>query len=272
VVFGMTFVPRASFAWKTYRRLVRTHTQFFSPPAVLPETDILKLCNLPVPFPGVPNESCPTIVIDLHMPEEDLWNGVEPKARKMIRHAIRENVQVGELQLSEEAWNAFLAAYWRLRNRKRNAGALGVGQIGELVETGRFTMTTSCDANGNTLSWHTYIRSADRVRLLNTVSAIDPARDSHWNNMVGRAHRLHHWRDMLHFKSEGIRTYDLGGVYCGTEDAEQLNIAKFKKSFGGKPAKTFDALLPLTVKGRIALSLVAMIGAEARAGSPGGAV
>ena len=270
MVFGMTFVPRPSYAWKTYRRLVRTHTQFFSAPDVLPETDILKLCNLSAPFPGVANDSCPTIVIDLHMPEEDLWNAVEPKTRKVIRQATREGIQIGQPQLSEETWKSFLAAYWKLWSRKQNAGALGVGQISELIETGRFTMTTSRDMNENTLSWHTYIRSADRVRLLNTVSAIDPARDTQWNNMVGRAHRLHHWQDMLLFKRDGIRTYDLGGVYCGTNDTEQLNIARFKKSFGGGPAKTFDAILPLTTMGRIALSLVGMIGAEARAGGPGG--
>ena len=268
----MTFVPQASFAWKTYRRLVRTHTQFFSAPDALPETDILKLCNLPAPFPGVLNERCPTIVIDLHMPEEDLWNAVGPKTRKAIRQAQRDRIQVGKVsELSEKDWFDFLSAYRKLLGRKQKAGALGVGQIGELIKKGNFAMTVSRDPSGNVLSWHTYIRCDGHVRLLNTISAIDPARDTQWNNLVGRAHRLHHWQDMLLFKSEGIRTYDLGGVYCGTEDTEQLNIANFKKSFGGAPAETFDAVLPLTAKGRIALSLVAMIGAEARAGGPGGA-
>ena len=127
-------------------------------------------------------------------------------------------------------------------------------------------MTTSRDANGNVLSWHSYVCCLGQVRLLNTISGVDPSRDTQWNNLVGRAHRLHHWKDMLFFKEEGAKTYDLGGVYRGTEDQEQANIARFKTSFGGQPAETYDAVLPLTVKGSIALSFLSRVGAEARFG------
>jgi hypothetical protein len=104
------------------------------------------------------------------------------------------------------------------------------------------------------------------VRLHTTISDMDSSRDTQWNNMVGRAHRLHHWQDMLRFKAEGIETYDFGGVYRGTGDQEQMNIARFKKAFGGGFADTYDAVVPLTLKGRLALSLVAHISAEMRAG------
>jgi hypothetical protein len=262
----MSFVPKASLAWRMYRRLVRTQVNFFAPPATFPRVDILKLLNLPAPFPNVSNESLPTVVIDLRQTEEALWNGVEPKTRKVIRQAARDGVEVVPVPLSAENWNEFHTAYEKLRSRKKAADPLGVGQIGELIERGFFVLTVSRDANRNVLSWHGYIRCGDRARLINTVSAIDPARDSQWNNQVGRAHRLHHWKDMLSFKEEGIATYDLGGVYRGTADQEQINIAKFKTSFGGEPAETYDAVLPLTAKGRLALSLLAKIGAEARSG------
>jgi hypothetical protein len=71
---------------------------------------------------------------------------------------------------------------------------------------------------------------------------------------------------MLSFKQEGLAIYDLGGVYRGTEDQEQINIARFKTSFGGEPAETYDAVLPLTFKGRFAMALLAKVGAEARSG------
>ena len=263
---SMPFVPKASFAWRTYRRLVRTQVLFFAPPDAFPRVDILKLCNLPAPFPGVSNASLPTVVIDLRQPEDALWNGVEPKTRKVIRQAARDGVEVERVQLSAENWNEFHAAYQKLRGRKKAADPLGIGQIGELIEQGLFVLTASRDTAGNVLSWHGYICGHGRARLINTVSAIDPSRDSQWNNLVGRAHRLHHWKDMLLFKEEGAKAYDLGGVYRGTEDREQINIAKFKTSFGGEPAETYDAVLPLTAKGRLAMSLLAKVGAEARAG------
>ncbi len=268
----MPFVPKASFLWRMYRLLVRTQVEFFAMPETLSFADVLKLCNLPMPFPDLPNESCPTILIDLSVPEEDLWNAVEAKSRKVIRQAAREGVTGERIELTEQNWNAFLSAYWKLRRRKENAGALGIGQIGELIAQGRFVLTVSRDANGNVLSWHSYVLAHGRARMLNTMSDIDPSRDTHWNNLVGRANRLHHWQDMLQFKRDGVRNYDLGGVYRGTDDQEQLNIARFKQSFGGRFVDTFDAVLPLTLKGRLALSLVARMGAEARAGGPASGV
>jgi len=249
-----------------FRRFVRTHIQFFSPPTTFPCVDILKLLNLPAPVPGAANLNCPTVVIDLRQEEDALWNGVEPKTRKVIRQAVREGVEVERVQLSAESWNEFHTAYQKLRSRKKGADPLGIGQIGELIERGFFVLTASRDADGNVLSWHGYIRCGNRARLISTVSALDPARDTQWNNLVGRAHRLHHWKDILSFKEEGIANYDLGGVYRGTEDQEQINIARFKTSFGGEPAETYDAVLPLTAKGRLALSLLAKVGAEARSG------
>jgi hypothetical protein len=246
---------------------VRTDIQFFTPPDAFPRADILKLCNLAAPYPGVENASCPTVVIDLGQPEDALWNGVEPKTRKVIRQATRDGVKIERVsELSAETWNSFLADYQKLRSRKKGADPLGIGQIGELIEKGFYVVTRSRDANGNVLSWHGYVRCHGRARLINTVSALDPARGTQWNNLVGRAHRLHHWKDMLSFKEEGVGIYDLGGVYRGTQDQEQANIARFKTSFGGEPAETYDAVLPLTVKGRLALSLLAKVGAEARSG------
>jgi len=263
----MPFVPKASLAWRTYRYLVRTDVRFFSPPDPLPRVDILKLCNLSAPVPGVDNVFCPTVAVDLRPPKDALWDNMETKTRKAVRQAARDGVHVERVfDLSAEIWNDFRTAYRKLRGRKKAADPLGVGQIGELIERGYFVMTTSRDANGNVLSWHSYVRSHGQVRLLNTVSDIDPSRGTQWNNLVGRAHRLHHWEDMLSFKEEGAKTYDLGGVYRGTEDQEQINIAKFKMGFGGEPAETYDAVLPLTFKGWLALTLLAKVGAEARSG------
>jgi len=268
----MAFVPKASFPWRLYRRLVHTEVAYFAVPAALPRADVLKLCDLPQAFPGVPNEHRPTVVIDLTVAEEELWNPLPPTLRKLIRQAKREGVVVEKLtELTEADWNTFLAAYGKLWRRKEKAGALGIGQIGELIARHRFVLTRSRDAEGNILSWHSYVVTPRHVRLQTTISDMDPSRGSQWNNFVGRVHRLHHWQDMMDFKAAGIESYDFGGVYRGTQDREQMNIARFKQLFGGSFAETYDAVLPLTLKGRLALKLVPLIGAELRAGGPQGA-
>ena len=264
----MPFVPQASFLWRMYRCLVHTQVEFFAVPERFPDADVLKLCNLPEPYPGVANERCPTLVVDLTQSEDELLAAFEAKCRKAIRQCGREGIAVDQLELTEQNWNTFLTAYYKLLGRKQKAGALGVGQISELIASDRFLLTVSRDTEGNNLSWHSYIVDRGRARLLNTMSDIDPERDSKWNNLVGRANRLHHWLDMLRLKQACVKSYDLGGVYRGTDDPEQINIARFKSGFGGRFVETFDAAVPLTLKGRLALSLVAKMGAEARAGGP----
>jgi hypothetical protein len=269
----MVFVPKVSLAWRVWRHAVRTQIEYFAVPETLPGVDVLKLCDMPAPFPGVRNEYRPTILVDLSASEDDLSNAIAPQTRKTIRQATREAIMVERIpELTEDIWNEFLASYQKLWGRKSKAGALGVGQIRELIGQGRFVLTRSRAPEGDILSWHAYVHTPDRVRLHTTISDMDPSRDSKWNNRVGRAHRLHHWQDMLQFKREGVRTYDFGGVYRGTEDQEQTNIARFKQLFGGHFADTYDAVVPLTLKGRLALSIVSHISAQARAGGlPAGA-
>ena len=263
----MSFVPHPSLAWRLWRRLVRTEVAYFGVSDPAPDADVLKLCDLAEPFPGVPNEYRPTILIDLTRPEEALWAELTTQTRKLIRHATRLGIVIEPVtELTETLWDEFLAAYAKLWQRKTHAGALGVGQIRELIGSGRFALSISRNSDGRILSWHTYVRTPERVRLQTTVSDMDAARGTEWNNLVGRAHRLHHWQDMLRFKAQGIRTYDLGGVYRGTEDREQINIARFKQLFGGRFADTYDAVLPLTLKGKLALSLASHVSADLRAG------
>ena len=167
----MTFVPQASFSWRTYRRFVRVCEHFFSLPARFPDADILKLSNLPAPLPHVENITSPTLLIDLRKPEEDLWNGVKIKTRKMIRQALRDGIVVEQAsELSDKSWDAFVSAYQRLRLSEENAKPLGIGKIRELIRMGAFVITTSREPGGGILSWHTYICSEGHACLLNTVS------------------------------------------------------------------------------------------------------
>lgn len=268
----MAFVPPTSLAWRAWRRLVRTEVAYFRVPDVLPAVDVLKLCDLPEPQEGVENEHRPTILIDLTQNEDDLFTGITASTRKVIRQAGREGITVSSvLPLDEKTWNDFLAAYWKLWRRKAKAGALGIGQIRELIAKEMFDLTACRAPDGHVLSWHAYVRTPQRVRLYSTMSDMDPSRGSKWNNMVGRAHRLHHWQDMRLFKAAGIASYDFGGVYRGSEDPEQMNIARFKQQFGGSFADTYDAVLPLTAKGRLALSLISHVSAEFRSGGAGAA-
>ncbi|MDR3528347.1 MAG: hypothetical protein P4L57_13825 [Rhizomicrobium sp.] len=263
----MAFLPPTSLAWRLWRRLVRTQVSYFAVPEVMPDADVLKLCDLPVPYPGVYNHYRPTIQIDLSQSEDVLFKALAPAVHKAIRQAARGGIVIETLdEISEDVWDAFLSAHQKLRQRKPMAGALGVGQVRDLMKMGAYELSRSRDGEGNILSWHSYVVTHGRARLQTTMADLDPAQGSVWNNHVGRAHRLHHWKDILRYKARGLALYDFGGVYRGKDDPEQMQIAYFKQLFGGVFADTYDAVIPLSRKGRLALSLVSHVSAESRAG------
>jgi hypothetical protein len=63
--------------------------------------------------------------------------------------------------------------------------------------------------------------------------------------LVGRANRWCHWKDMLHLREHGIRTYDLGGIAVGAEAAAVSGINDFKIRFGGTTVREDHWLSPL---------------------------
>ncbi len=263
----MTFLPPTSFAWFLWRRLVRTEVTHFAVPETMPRADVLKLCDLPMPYPGVFNHYRPTILIDLSQSEDALFKALAPAVPKAIRQAVRLGIVIDMIdEITEDVWDGFLSAYEKLLRRKPMAGALGVGQIRDLIRKGDYELSCSRDREGNILSWHSYVVAKGRARLQTTIADLDPSQGSTWNNLVGRAHRLHHWQDILRYKARGLTVYDFGGVYRGKDDPEQMQIAYFKQLYGGSFADTYDAVIPLSRKGRLALSLVSHVSAESRAG------
>lgn len=53
-------------------------------------------------------------------------------------------------------------------------------------------------------------------------------------NLIGRANRLLHYRDMIWLRDRGFKTYDFGGYAANTTDLSLQHINDFKDSFGGE--------------------------------------
>lgn len=86
------------------------------------------------------------------------------------------------------------------------------------------------------LVFHSYLldRSIKRVRLFHSVSNLyDNTLTPSQKQLIGRANRLLHYDDMLHFREQGILIYDFGGYAYQTNDKSLKGINNFKDSFGG---------------------------------------
>src|SRR5690606_27848831 len=102
-----------------------------------------------------------------------------------------------------------------------------------------------------------------RARLIYSAGRHHPS-DKGFNAMVGRANRLLHWSDMEWFKNHGRSSYDLGGVYTGSTDADLMAVAKFKLGFGGPVVAEWKCIRPTSVVGRLALQIGLLMNAELR--------
>jgi hypothetical protein len=91
--------------------------------------------------------------------------------------------------------------------------------------------------NNDTIVYHTYLtdESIKRVRLLHSVSKIHLLNnDNNERNLIGRANKFLHFKDMEYFNLKGFKLFDFGGYSYGTNDRALQGINKFKDSFGGE--------------------------------------
>jgi hypothetical protein len=79
--------------------------------------------------------------------------------------------------------------------------------------------------------------------------------DTEHRALISRANRWLHWRSMLYFSEHGATHYDWGGVFEDESAPERLGINRFKKEFGGEPARRFDCLVARSARGHVRLGL-----------------
>src|SRR2546426_6905681 len=118
----------------------------------------------------------------------------------------------------------------------------------------RQLVLSSAAQNGEALVWHAHVMFGSTAGLQYTGSFFR-SRESNYRALVGRANRWLHWRDMLRFKETGIQRYDWGGLFKDESVPEHAGINQFKKDFGGQQERTYDCTVPVTLRGRIYITL-----------------
>ena len=118
----------------------------------------------------------------------------------------------------------------------------------------RQLLLTSASKDDEALVWHAYLICGKAAWLQYTGSCFRN-RENDYRALVGRANRWLHWKEMLHFKEMGIQRYDWGGLFEDESVPENAGINRFKKDFGGREVRTYDCAVPVTLRGRVWLTL-----------------
>lgn len=197
-----------------------------------------------------------TLCIDIARPTEQIFSSFSSETRTEVRRAERrddfsyEFVPHPDRRLIAE----FMVSYREFcRQKGLPIGALWY--LDALAQQGALTLSIARTADGKTLVWHSYLISGNRARQLQSVSLFRNYAGSGDRNMMGRANRWLHWRDMCALREVGVATYDQGGWYSGHNDQEKLRINRFKEGFGGTLTVGYSWIQGNSLIGKLAVWL-----------------
>jgi hypothetical protein len=102
------------------------------------------------------------------------------------------------------------------------------------AQAGKLDIWAADTPTGERQAYHVFYCDTSRVRSLHAASFYAHASSKEAQRKIGRANRLLIWECMMHYQSEAVEIFDLGGWYNGTTDSPLLGVNKFKEGFGGK--------------------------------------
>ncbi|MGP1437996.1 MAG: hypothetical protein ACTTKH_02865 [Treponema sp.] len=156
-----------------------------------------------------------------------LFSNIAKNTKYEINRAIKEGVEATKTNIEE--FLPFFNDFAPTKNLKKLA-------IDNLKAYKDAVVITKAFQNETIFAMHAYIvdKEDGRARLL--YSATVNRNTSNIDlNMVGRANRFLHWKDMLMFKDTGLSIYDWGGIAGDPEAEETKGIDAFKMAYGGVP-------------------------------------
>jgi lipid II:glycine glycyltransferase (peptidoglycan interpeptide bridge formation enzyme) len=205
-----------------------------------------------------------TILIDLKNDKDELFGQIGKNTRYKINRAKdRDDIECTTfLQVNEkndEKLRRYIDYFNEFTATKRRS-SIDYPDLEPFYNAGTLCLRYAASRDGSMIyTMHAYVVSDGRARLHQSSSHFRNSDDSEFRNFIGRANRYLHWDDILYFKNMGLEYYDFGGWYGGQSDMEKLAINQFKESFGGEKQQEFTYIVPLTLRGRVAVFLQRLV-------------
>lgn len=202
------------------------------------------------PVPNAQSEICFTIILDLRKSEDEIFQNFGSNEKYEIRRAEARDQISHFFFESSPPLDDFWKVYWK-SSRAKNYPIIPKRVLDTYAKNSSLILSVVKNHAGMNLSWYAYLVSNRSAVLIAAVSDTDIQVSS---SVRGRANRLHHWKNILAFKSRGFESYDFGGWYEKYDDSFLIGINQFKEGFGGRVTAKFNSRLPSSWRGRLFLN------------------
>ncbi len=174
-----------------------------------------------------------------HTVENDLGPDAETilsNCSTTVRQEIRKSEKEGVVCMFKQDIETFVKFY----NDFASAKNIALTSKRRIDEMGANFVVSFAYLGDELLVAHSYLidKEIGIARLFHSASK---RFDETFNrNMIGRANKLLTYKDILHFKEQGFKIYDFGGIAKNTTDKSLAGINEFKLSFGGKEVECIN--------------------------------
>ncbi len=232
--------------WK--RKFVRVGEVWFDEPHDRHSADVIAYYHASAPMHPHLTKPFYSIEIDLSKSVDELLGDMKKDMRQKITRAEKDGLRYESWEpVPTEICDEFCSFYDGFA-AQRGLTPANRPWLNIYRDSGRLAISRVV-RDGEPLVWHSYYRGERHVRQLQSASFYRELQDPSLRTIVGRANRLHHWKDIQWFKENGVRVFDMGGWYEGSDDEGKLRINQFKEEFGGTVMKRFYSMRPITFKG-----------------------
>jgi hypothetical protein len=234
----------------TRSRLLRKVELWFDEPDPAEKFDVIIRRQAPTHVRNAANDPFVTLLIDLQKSSEEIFAAFDRNTRSKINKAVKEDGL--SFDIVDKPTREQLAEFVRFYNQFAAGKALEPvwePLMEASLASGLLTFSR-VSQDGEVLIWHALITYGSRVTVTHSASHFRDA-SPETRNVVGRANRFHHWQEMLAYKSRGLKTYDMGGWYAGTENASLLMVNRFKEEFGGVKSHEFNSVEDRSVRAKL---------------------
>jgi hypothetical protein len=213
------------------------------------------------PISGSRNAASHTLLNDLSLLRDELWNGMCKTNRRHIQRAdTKDGLSYKILTQPTVQDYAVFADFFRIFVTQRGLLDFQSNTHAALrwyLANGNLTLTQAGKDN-ETLVWHSYFVQGNQCRILYSASHFRGSSENAFKYLVGRYNRWFHWQDMLYFQAQGITVLDRVGWHVGA-DTVRLRANQFKERFGGKPVQVYDARYGITLRSHLENTIVRLV-------------